>query len=69
MEEKTVEVNGQTLTESQLQEKKEEISKQKGVVLVEVSKDVYRTRLNDWQLILKIVFSLKGIKNDYNKWR
>jgi hypothetical protein len=47
MEEKTVEVNGQTLTESQLQEKKEEISKQKGVVLVEVSKDVYRTRLND----------------------
>ena len=47
MEEKTVEVNGQTLTESQLQEKKEEISKQKGIVLVEVSPGVFKTRLND----------------------
>lgn len=47
MEEKTVEVNGQELTESQFQEKKEEISKQKGVVLVEVRPGVYKTRLND----------------------
>jgi hypothetical protein len=47
MEEKTVEVNGQTLTESQFQEKKEELKKQKGVVLVEVSPGVFKTRLND----------------------
>lgn len=56
MEEKTVEVNGQTLTESQFQEKKEEISKQKGVVLVEVSPGVFKTRLNDWQILFKKVF-------------
>lgn len=40
-------LNGQKLTESQFQEKKEEIKKQKGVVLVEVSPGVYKTRLND----------------------
>lgn len=40
-------LNGQKLTESQFQEKKEEIKKQKGVTLIEVSPGVYKTRLND----------------------
>ena len=41
------EVNGQKLNEAQFQEKKEEIAKQKGAVLVEVSPGVYKTKLND----------------------
>lgn len=40
-------LNGQKLTESQFNEKKEEIKKQKGVILVEVSPGVYKTRLHD----------------------
>lgn len=40
-------LNGQKLTESQFNEKKEEIQKQKGIVLVEVSPGVYKTRLHD----------------------
>jgi len=40
-------LNGQKLTESQFQEKKEEISKQKGIVLVEISPGVFKTQLYD----------------------
>lgn len=47
MEESNVVLNGKKITESQLNEKKEEIKKEKGIDIVEVSKDVYRTRLND----------------------
>lgn len=42
-----VQVNGQILTESQFEEKKEEVAKQKGVTLIEVSPGVYKTKLED----------------------
>ena len=51
-------LNGQKLTESQFNEKKEEIKKQKGVVLVEVSPGVYKTRLHDWLYWIKLVLLL-----------
>jgi hypothetical protein len=47
MEEKEVVLNGQKLTESQFNEKRKEIEIQKGVVLVEVSPGIFKTRLND----------------------
>ena len=47
MENEEIILNGNRLTESQFQEKKEEIEKQKGVTLVEVSNNEYRTRLHD----------------------
>ncbi len=42
-----VTLNGQLLTESELNQKKEEIEKQKGISVVEVSNGEYRTRLQD----------------------
>lgn len=45
--EKEIILNGQKLTESQFNEKKVEIQNQKGIVLVEVSPGVYKTRLHD----------------------
>jgi len=47
MDEKEVVLNGRKLTESQFNEKKQEIEKQKGVLLIEVSPGVFKTRLND----------------------
>ena len=46
-EEKEIVLNGQKLTESQFNEKKKEIETQKGMLLIEVSPGVYKTRLND----------------------
>lgn len=45
--EEEVTLNGNKLTESQFQEKKQEIEKQKGVQIVEVDKGEYKTRLHD----------------------
>lgn len=45
--EKEIILNGQKLTESQFNEKRVEIQNQKGIVLVEVSPGVYKTRLHD----------------------
>lgn len=45
--ENEVVLNGNRLTESQFQEKKEELEKQKGVQVVEVAKDEFKTRLHD----------------------
>lgn len=47
MDEKEIVLNGQKLTESQFNEKKKEIETQKGMLLVEVSPGVFKTRLND----------------------
>ena len=47
MDEKEIVFNGQKLTESQFNEKKKEIETQKGMLLIEVSPGVYKTRLND----------------------
>lgn len=47
MDEKEITLNGKKLTESQFEEKKQEIEKQKGVLLIEVSPGVFKTRLND----------------------
>lgn len=44
---KEIVLNGNKLTESQFIEKKEELEKQKGVKVVEVSTDEYKTRLQD----------------------
>ena len=46
MEDEVV-LNGKKLTESQFVEKKTELEKQKGVQVVEVAKDEYKTRLHD----------------------
>lgn len=46
MEDEVV-LNGKKLTESQFAEKKTELEKQKGVQVVEVAKDEYKTRLHD----------------------
>ena len=45
--EKEVELNGNKLTESQLVEQKEKLEEKKGVTVVEVATDVYKTRLHD----------------------
>jgi hypothetical protein len=42
-----IELNGQKLTESEFQERKEELTNQKGVKLVEVSPGVFKTLLQD----------------------
>jgi len=47
MDEKEIVLNGQKLTESQFNEKKKEIETQKGMLLIEVSPGVFKTRLND----------------------
>jgi len=44
---KEIVLNGQKLTESQFNEKKKEIETQKGMLLIEVSPGVFKTRLND----------------------
>lgn len=43
--EKTVIVNGKTLTESEFRTKREEVEKKPGVKIVEVSPGVYKIRL------------------------
>lgn len=45
--ENEIELNGQKLTESQFVEKKQELEKQKGVKIVEVSQGVFKTLLQD----------------------
>ena len=47
MDVKEIVLNGKILTESQFNEKKKEIETQKGMLLIEVSPGVYKTRLND----------------------
>ncbi len=60
MDEKEIVLNGKKLTESQFNEKKKEIETQKGMLLIEVSPGVFKTRLNDWQKHLLFVFYKKG---------
>ena len=47
MEENTVTFNGRLLTESQLQSEKERVERERGVDIIEVKKDEYKTRLQD----------------------
>jgi len=44
---KEIVLNGNKITETEFEQRKEEIEKQKGVKLVEVTKDQYRTLLQD----------------------
>lgn len=47
MNEETVKLNDKELTESQFTEKKEQLEKQKGVQVVRIQENEYKTRLQD----------------------